>query len=305
MPVPGLPFTDGQLFQLTNAVLPAWVGLLLFPRFGVPLATAVSCLMSALYIATVIGTFAGGLWLPPPPRQRHWQHWPLRQRSQGPRRRGQDWVPVGCSHQLKAPPFHRHRAGGEPLCPDDKLRRGGQASEHQGGCAARLVSRPYTFKPGEFGIEQARRRSSWLACRWEGAGERVGFGVGGVRVWREGPAVLATRLHRPFPLRRRLHYAAFDVWVGRWEVLDARHRGIPQASLLTLADTLPTVARSAAALVATCAPRPTPLHAGCVAAHAGQGPAPAKLSPVPALGLEQQLFLAVHIATCTLNLENC
>lgn len=108
----------------------------------------------------------------------------------------------------------------------------------------------------------------------------------------------------PFPLRRRLHYAAFDVWVGRWEVLDARHRGIPQASLLTPADTLPAVARSAAALVATCAPRSTPLHAACVAADAGHGPAPAKLSPVPALGLEQQLLLAVHIASCTLNLEN-
>lgn len=67
MPVPGLPFTDGQLFQLTNAVLPAWVGLLLVPRLGVPLATAVSCLMSALYIATLIGTFAGGHSPPPPP----------------------------------------------------------------------------------------------------------------------------------------------------------------------------------------------------------------------------------------------
>lgn len=73
MPVPGLPFTDGQLFQLTNAVLPAWVGLLLFPRLGVPLATAISCFMSALYIATLIGTFSGGGRPPaltPPPHRR-------------------------------------------------------------------------------------------------------------------------------------------------------------------------------------------------------------------------------------------
>ncbi len=73
MPVPGLPFTDGQLFQLTNAVLPAWVGLLLFPRLGVPLATAVSCIMSVLYIATLIGTFSGKGGPPaltPPPRRR-------------------------------------------------------------------------------------------------------------------------------------------------------------------------------------------------------------------------------------------
>ena len=40
----------------------------------------------------------------------------------------------------------------------------------------------------------------------------------------------ATKLALHPVRRRRLHYAAFDVWVGRWEVLDARSRGIPQAS---------------------------------------------------------------------------
>lgn len=31
-----------------------------------------------------------------------------------------------------------------------------------------------------------------------------------------------------FPIRRRLHYVAFDLWVARWEVVDAQERGVPQ-----------------------------------------------------------------------------
>lgn len=30
------------------------------------------------------------------------------------------------------------------------------------------------------------------------------------------------------PIRRRVHYVAFDLWVARWEVVDARERGVPQ-----------------------------------------------------------------------------
>ncbi|KAL4438969.1 hypothetical protein ABPG77_006906 [Micractinium sp. CCAP 211/92] len=115
MPVPGLPFTDGQLFQLTNAVLPAWVGLLLFPRLGVPLATAVSCAMSALYIATLIGTFS----------------------------------------------------------------------------APELAENPLA-----------------LMTSFEGVAKLLGTRAAVLPAW--------------------VHYAAFDVWVGRWEVLDARSLGIPQ-----------------------------------------------------------------------------
>ncbi|KAL4452587.1 hypothetical protein ABPG75_008249 [Micractinium tetrahymenae] len=115
MPVPGLSWSDAELFQLTNAVLPAWVGLMLFPRLGVPLATAVACLMSALYIATVIGTFS--------------------------------------SPELEENLFA-------------------------------------------------------LMTSYEGV----------VKLLHTRAAVLPAWVH----------YAAFDLWVGRWEVLDARSRGIPQ-----------------------------------------------------------------------------
>jgi hypothetical protein len=42
---------------------------------------------------------------------------------------------------------------------------------------------------------------------------------------------LAARLLDPLPLLLpcRTHYVVFDLWTGRWEVLDAAKRGVPQA----------------------------------------------------------------------------
>ena len=61
MPVPGLPFSDQQLWVVLNGVLPAWVLLGLAPRWRhtVPLVTATAAFYSLFYIAAMAGSIAG------------------------------------------------------------------------------------------------------------------------------------------------------------------------------------------------------------------------------------------------------
>lgn len=61
MPIPGLSFTDEQLWDGINAALPAWALLLLAPRwrYTMPLVTLTAVAFSALYAATLWGSTQG------------------------------------------------------------------------------------------------------------------------------------------------------------------------------------------------------------------------------------------------------
>jgi hypothetical protein len=55
MPLPGLPYSDEQLFQSLNGCLLGWALLVLFPRWRltVPIVTLMCCVYSALYVGCV------------------------------------------------------------------------------------------------------------------------------------------------------------------------------------------------------------------------------------------------------------
>lgn len=61
MPIPGLPFTDEQLWDAINGALPAWGLLLLAPRWRLtmPIVTLTAGFFSALYAATLYGSTQG------------------------------------------------------------------------------------------------------------------------------------------------------------------------------------------------------------------------------------------------------
>ena len=61
MPIPGLRISDEQVFSLVNGVLPAWLLLLLAPRWRgtVPVATVTAAVFSALYVAVLAGALSG------------------------------------------------------------------------------------------------------------------------------------------------------------------------------------------------------------------------------------------------------
>lgn len=62
MPIPYLPFTDAQLFNGINLVLPAWALLLVAPRWRhtQSLVSATALVFAASYVATIIPQLASG-----------------------------------------------------------------------------------------------------------------------------------------------------------------------------------------------------------------------------------------------------
>jgi hypothetical protein len=62
MPVPLLPFSDAELFNSVNLALPAWLLLLVAPRwrYTAPFVTATALGFAALYIATIVPQLASG-----------------------------------------------------------------------------------------------------------------------------------------------------------------------------------------------------------------------------------------------------
>ncbi|GIL73539.1 hypothetical protein Vretimale_5250 [Volvox reticuliferus] len=58
MPIHGLPFTDEQLFNLINIVLPGWLILAVAPRWchSQPLSAVAALLMSLLYAALLLSS---------------------------------------------------------------------------------------------------------------------------------------------------------------------------------------------------------------------------------------------------------
>ncbi|EFN52521.1 hypothetical protein CHLNCDRAFT_138925 [Chlorella variabilis] len=62
MPVPGLPFTDEQLFPLQNGVLVAWALLAVAPRarFTMRVVTATALFFSALYVGLMADAMGKG-----------------------------------------------------------------------------------------------------------------------------------------------------------------------------------------------------------------------------------------------------
>ena len=63
MPVPGLPFSDAELWPALNGVLPAWLLLALAPRWRltIPFATLTAAAYSLLYVGAMAGSISGGL----------------------------------------------------------------------------------------------------------------------------------------------------------------------------------------------------------------------------------------------------
>ncbi|KAI3430273.1 hypothetical protein D9Q98_004869 [Chlorella vulgaris] len=62
MPIPGLPFPDEQLFTSLNCCLPAWLLLMLAPRwrFTMPLVCITASIYAALYVALIAHTIMEG-----------------------------------------------------------------------------------------------------------------------------------------------------------------------------------------------------------------------------------------------------
>lgn len=62
MPIPGIPYTDDQLFQLCHASLPAWLLLALSPRWKLTQAWVLltALFFSALYAALIYGAIVNG-----------------------------------------------------------------------------------------------------------------------------------------------------------------------------------------------------------------------------------------------------
>ena len=63
MPIPGLPFSDEQLWNLLNGVLPAWLLLAVAPRWRhtIPIVTLTAAFYSLLYVGAMAGSISGEL----------------------------------------------------------------------------------------------------------------------------------------------------------------------------------------------------------------------------------------------------
>lgn len=61
MPVPGLPFSDEQLWDVLNGVLPAWLLLAVAPRWRhtIPIVTLTAAFYSLLYVGAMAGSISG------------------------------------------------------------------------------------------------------------------------------------------------------------------------------------------------------------------------------------------------------
>lgn len=62
MPIPGLPFTDEQLFPLQNAALVAWAVLAIAPRhkLTLPIVTGMTLFYGSLYAALMVASVMEG-----------------------------------------------------------------------------------------------------------------------------------------------------------------------------------------------------------------------------------------------------
>lgn len=60
MPIPGLPLSDTQLWDVLNGVLPAWALLAVAPRWRhtLPLVTATAAFYSLLYVGALAGSIS-------------------------------------------------------------------------------------------------------------------------------------------------------------------------------------------------------------------------------------------------------
>lgn len=60
MPIPGLPFSDEQLWNLLNGVLPAWLLLAVAPRWRhtIPIVTLTAAFYSLLYVGAMAGSIS-------------------------------------------------------------------------------------------------------------------------------------------------------------------------------------------------------------------------------------------------------